>query len=320
MMVARTFCLCAMLAPCTATALELSFPSGSVLVESVTDAAAPYGVAIGPASMAAAAPVTLLTAPRRRSAWQIESASDISASVLESLSSQLQDAGFAPLFTCQARACGGFDFRIARPVLEMPAMFVDLGEFTYLSANLPGATPDDPALALVSLIVSHGVDKTFVQVTEIAGEVPRMRASGPESPVLDLAPVPEITGVAAALVAQGHLALDALRFDVGSSRLSDDPAGTALLEPLAAYLLADGNRRIALVGHSDWTGSLDANIALSRDRAASVAAALSDRFGVARRQIVVQGIGYLAPRTSNETDTGRQFNRRVEAVVLPDAG
>ena len=70
------------------------------------------------------------------------------------------------------------------------------------------------------------------------------------------------------------------------------------------------------MGHSDAVGSLEANIALSRARARSVAGRLVDTHGVARGQLRAEGAGYLAPRASNATEDGRALNRRVEVVVL----
>ncbi len=77
--------------------------------------------------------------------------------------------------------------------------------------------------------------------------------------------------------------------------------------------------RIMLVGHTDSVGGLDPNIALSRDRAASVRQRLIDAYGVAPNRLEAQGMGYLAPIASNLTAQGRETNRRVEAVLLPNS-
>jgi OOP family OmpA-OmpF porin len=76
--------------------------------------------------------------------------------------------------------------------------------------------------------------------------------------------------------------------------------------------------RVALVGHTDATGSLDANIALSRKRAASVKDRLVRAYGIAVSRLDAEGMGYLAPIASNLTQAGRDANRRVEAVLLPN--
>jgi outer membrane protein OmpA-like peptidoglycan-associated protein len=70
-----------------------------------------------------------------------------------------------------------------------------------------------------------------------------------------------------------------------------------------------------LVGHTDASGSLAANIAVSERRAEAVAQVLIDRYGVDRDRVTAEGVGFLAPRATNQTEEGRQKNRRVEVVV-----
>ena len=72
-----------------------------------------------------------------------------------------------------------------------------------------------------------------------------------------------------------------------------------------------------LVGHTDAVGSLEANTALSRERAQAAAAYLRDRHGLDPARIESAGAGYLAPVASNLDATGRTENRRIEAVLLP---
>ena len=104
-----------------------------------------------------------------------------------------------------------------------------------------------------------------------------------------------------------------LTFETGSSDLG---AGDfASLRALADYLAERPGRRVTLVGHTDSSGSLEGNIALSKRRAGSVMDRLIRDYGVARRQIDAQGIGYLAPIANNLTETGREQNRRVEVIM-----
>ena len=109
--------------------------------------------------------------------------------------------------------------------------------------------------------------------------------------------------------------LDGLDFATGSAELA--PGGDAALLALAAYLTSHPARRVALVGHTDAQGPLDANIALSKRRAQAVADRLVAAHGVSRAQLRAEGMGWLAPLATNLTPEGREANRRVEAVVLP---
>ena len=77
--------------------------------------------------------------------------------------------------------------------------------------------------------------------------------------------------------------------------------------------------RIALVGHTDTVGGLEANINVSRARARSVRQRLIESYGIAEERLDAEGMGYLAPVASNLTAEGRDQNRRVEVVLLGPA-
>jgi OOP family OmpA-OmpF porin len=272
----------------------------------------------------------------------------------------------AILLDCEARACGGFDFRAGIEVLPPPAMFVDLGDFRYLSAEGPGGA--------LSLLVSRSGATGFVQAIEV-GPAPRRaltdaRSGGHPRPAPAPRPPPPPNrrppnrrpssrrpssrrpaarrgparehvalqpcwrpgrrpghgapatpaALGARLEADGRVVLDGLAFASGSADLTASdlaPSGAAALDALAAWLAQDPARRVAVVGHTDATGSLDANLALSRRRAQAVAARLEAAPGVSPAQVVASGAGFLAPRATNLTPEGREANRRVEAVALP---
>lgn len=76
------------------------------------------------------------------------------------------------------------------------------------------------------------------------------------------------------------------------------------------------NLRIAIVGHTDTVGGLEANIAVSRARASAVRDRLIERYDVAPNRIEAGGMGYLSPVASNLTPEGREMNRRVEVILL----
>lgn len=76
------------------------------------------------------------------------------------------------------------------------------------------------------------------------------------------------------------------------------------------------NEIVQVVGHTDNTGSDSYNQALSERRAASVAAILRSN-GLASTRIQTIGMGESAPIASNDTESGRQQNRRVEINLIP---
>ena len=112
---------------------------------------------------------------------------------------------------------------------------------------------------------------------------------------------------------EGRIAVDNVFFDFGTAVLTPE-AEPALAE--MAKLLADNpDLSVLIVGHTDWVGNADANLALSQARAASVVAALVGR-GIAANRVFPAGVGMLSPRASNAFEEGRRLNRRVELVEL----
>jgi outer membrane protein OmpA-like peptidoglycan-associated protein len=73
---------------------------------------------------------------------------------------------------------------------------------------------------------------------------------------------------------------------------------------------------IEVAGHTDSTGTDSYNQQLSERRASSVVSYLGTRSVLPDRMIAI-GVGETRPVASNETDVGRQQNRRVELTLVP---
>lgn len=252
-------------------------------------------------------------------AWRIEVEGLTTLQIMAPLRNQLAAAGFVTLFECETRACGGFDFRYGTETLPEPDMHVDLGDFRYLSAER--TDPDGPEV--LALMVSRSSNAGFVQVTRVlpAGAQQPATIAAPQITAPAAAPAtqpPAATGpagpgdIGAQLIAGGAVVLEDLVFPSGAATLTD--RNYPSLAELAAWLRANPDRRVTLVGHTDASGGTETNIVLSERRADSVRAALVAR-GVPPGQIEARGVGYLAPRASNQTEAGRTLNRRVEAIL-----
>jgi OOP family OmpA-OmpF porin len=250
-----------------------------------------------------------------QTAWRTALPAGGTAGLIAPLREQLRTAGYAIVYDCAARACGGFDFRFLLDLLPEPAMHVDLGDFAYLLATREGA---EGAASAVAVIASRSRSHGHVQLTEVAAGAPgpALPGAAPSAP----GPGPAATApsppgsLGALLEAEGRVALDDLTFETGAARLGPGPF--ASLEALAAYLAANPSRRIVLVGHSDAVGALASNVALSRQRAQAVLERLATAHGASRAQMAAEGVGFLAPRATNLTEEGRTRNRRVEAVLV----
>jgi len=90
-------------------------------------------------------------------------------------------------------------------------------------------------------------------------------------------------------------------------------AGTNLTE-LASSLKKYPESQLLIVGHTDNVGDDSYNQRLSERRANSAAAYLTAQ-GVARSRLTATGKGEAEPVTTNESDAGRQQNRRVEVAI-----
>jgi len=88
------------------------------------------------------------------------------------------------------------------------------------------------------------------------------------------------------------------------------------LDKLAAVISKYDRTVVHIVGHTDAIGSREYNQQLSERRARSVEDYLVSR-GVSPSRLQAWGRGEDEPRASNDTEAGRQLNRRVEIFVKP---
>lgn len=86
------------------------------------------------------------------------------------------------------------------------------------------------------------------------------------------------------------------------------------LERLAVFLNEYDDRTVVIEGHTDNIGSDGSNMTLSKNRADAVRNYLIGE-GVASQRVSAIGRGEDSPISSNDTDTGRQQNRRVEVII-----
>jgi len=90
------------------------------------------------------------------------------------------------------------------------------------------------------------------------------------------------------------------------------------LESVAVVLKEYDKTNVKVVGHTDSTGSDSHNQTLSERRAASVGQLLISQ-GVAAGRVWTSGYGERYPIASNDSEQGRQANRRVEIELVPIA-
>jgi outer membrane protein OmpA-like peptidoglycan-associated protein len=234
----------------------------------------------------------------------------------------LQNAGFQKRFTCfgtpEDQACGD-RYHIADSLLPERL-------FSGLTSN------DTLAYHAIIDTLSSGATDVFVETARLN------RSNGPVDVVLFISGHDDtVTGIylqiceskpmatgqvsadakgseldmAQGLAQQGHVALYGIHFGTDSAVINDDSAST--LDQMAALMKSQPALKVYIVGHTDNTGALDHNLALSTQRAQAVVKALQDK-GVPAGSMTAKGLASLAPVAPNSTAEGKAKNRRVELV------
>jgi len=208
--------------------------------------------------------------------------------VLKNYQEALVTAGFQEVFHCAGRAGCGSGPKEA-----------DLGYFghwdnRYFAAKL--ARPAGDAYVAVNVVQDEDIHLVVVEAKPMQSELVTVSAAS----------------LARDLAQSGHSAVYQIYFDTAKADLK--PESDATLGEIAKLLQQDPKLKLYVVGHTDNVLTLDANMDLSRRRAASVTKALSERYGVAPARLDAHGVGPLAPVASNDGEDGRAKNRRVELV------
>ena len=105
------------------------------------------------------------------------------------------------------------------------------------------------------------------------------------------------------------LELRKIKFEPGSDRV--DLAGQEILDDIAKILFNCGGIILEIGGHTDSQGREQMNLNLSQARANAVLFELQRR-RILTKNIVAKGYGESEPVASNETEQGREKNRRIE--------
>ena len=106
--------------------------------------------------------------------------------------------------------------------------------------------------------------------------------------------------------------LDVL-FDFDKSDIK--PKYHSELKRTADYMIAYPWEKATLEGHTDSKGTDAYNQKLSQRRVDAVQKYLVEKFGISADRLKAVGYGESKPIATNDTDEGRQLNRRVQAVM-----
>ena len=241
--------------------------------------------------------------PRERSALE----------VMRNYQAALDKAGLKTVFACAKETCGN----------EFGAFFLSkrLGDnfiqgssdywapFNYGRDDeryllVKGTRPDGSLVHVAVYSVAPVQDKNggiYVEIVESkAMEVGKVSAS------LNAA------DMAKGIAADGKVAVYGVYFDTDKTDVK--PESKDALAEMAKLLQQDAKLKLYVVGHTDNQGALAHNVDLSQKRAESVIKVLAADYKVDARRLSAKGVASYSPAASNDTEPGREKNRRVELV------
>jgi outer membrane protein OmpA-like peptidoglycan-associated protein len=109
-----------------------------------------------------------------------------------------------------------------------------------------------------------------------------------------------------------ELTLSNVLFDFDKATLK--PGGERSLGVLVDFLKANPTRRLTVEGHTDSLGADSYNLQLSQQRANAVRDWFTQN-SIGADRITAQGMGENYPLASNDSEAGRQENRRVQIII-----
>ena len=230
-------------------------------------------------------------APADRSALEVD------ANYAESLKAK----GFETLFSCVDRECvsGDAGFYQLGGYLDDSRRNGNYGQaLPYRLARLSRPEGD----VHVAVLVGKGLGATHVALRIVESKA----MQGDEIAFVDS------SQMRAGLETGGRIALYGILFDFDRAEVKAESAPT--LRDIARLMQAQPTLRLVVTGHTDGKGSFDYNLDLSQRRARAVVEVLARDHAVPAERLLPFGAGMAAPLASNEDETGRAKNRRVELV------
>ncbi|MBE0571230.1 MAG: OmpA family protein [Ignavibacteriaceae bacterium] len=116
-----------------------------------------------------------------------------------------------------------------------------------------------------------------------------------------------------ALDADGKVILHGILFDLDKATLKQE--SEEQLHHIVTLMINYPDLKLEIQGHTDDQGKDDYNLNLSKNRAETVSSYLQ-LFGIDKKRLVTKGFGESKPIASNDSEEGREQNRRVELIKI----
>ncbi|ANJ67004.1 hypothetical protein A9404_06090 [Halothiobacillus diazotrophicus] len=236
--------------------------------------------------------------------------------VFQSYLSALKAGGFTLAFSCHGfEDCGyGFaeqllggvrDTLAKRPNLVSHVISAASGEgkFSFLTAFLDRPQGE---VGVSLMVVDRDKGSGLSMPVVVLRVVERQQMASGQVTV-------DARAMSKGLAKDGHIALYGIQFATDSAQIEHDSQGT--LAQMAKMLVAEPKAKVFIVGHTDNTGQLAHNLALSKARAKAVVDALVTKYGIQPDRLMAEGVASFSPVASNASEAGRARNRRVEMVL-----
>ena len=194
-----------------------------------------------------------------------------------------------------------------RPFVLLVLLVIGIGLIWHIGHNLyrPGSgVANDPA-------------KTAVPAPEPQKPVSAAPLKFPDQAVRPPTVVPT-GGPRIARTDRGRfIVTEPILFNSGASTLRE--ASIPRLDRIGGFLIQHPQIKIEIIGHTDNLGPEPVNQKVSAERAEIVMNYLAAQ-GIDPSRLRSKGMGSLDPIESNDTQLGRQANRRIEFLITGDAG
>lgn len=229
---------------------------------------------------------------------------------------------------CKTEAFGRYEFRTPNAREKVPVE----GKFTFLTYGIANRKDEPSAIAVVrnyenAILKAGGKVLNAAPTWWVNGKIAKdgqevwveaERGNGliwlriVEKQGMQQFIVADAAAMGGDLKATGHVAIYGIYFDTNKAEVKAD--SKPALEEIAKLLKKEPGLKLKVVGHTDATGSHDANMKLSQARGEAVVQALVSQHGIVPSRLKGHGVGPLCPVATNDTEEGKAKNRRVELV------
>lgn len=207
------------------------------------------------------------------------------------------------LLRSDAEVPGGWTVRVVAALEAMDDLASGVAEVSPEQVTLTGISGDPDAAERIAAILSERLGPG-------ARYELSLRYDRRLDPALDLPDGPECARRLNIVLSESEIG-----FEPSKSTIAGDPAPT--LARMAEIMADCADYQLEAGGHTDSQGSEGFNADLSRSRAQALVAAMSEA-GIDTTNTTSRGYGESQPIASNETEAGREENRRIEFRLLSE--